>query len=258
MNLFSEIQAEMQNFFAKWLIRHQSINGFKRIYFIHIRKCGGTSLNKMFLALTDDPPDQLYQQLVDSPGHLLIKKHMVFVGWNKKLINRGNYFYAFSHLPLHELRLPPHTFTITCFRDPINRVISHYKMLLNYKLNKISHPCMNVEGEWLGNSFSDFLHRIPKEHLLNQLFMFSKNFDPDEAIENIKKSVHYFFFTEEFNKGVHDLNRLLNLHLEPLHEKRSKIRLEISNEDRTFLRHMLKKEYHMLKVLKGWSAEYSS
>jgi hypothetical protein len=34
-------------------------------------------------------------------------------------------------------------------------------MLIDYKVNEIKHPCMEVELEWLGNSFEDFIGRIP-------------------------------------------------------------------------------------------------
>lgn len=252
MKFLSSLQIEILRFWAKRYTKHQFLNGFKRIYFFHIRKCGGTSLNKMFLALSDNSPHQLYKQLVDAPGHMIISKNIVYVGWNKKLINKGDYFYAFSHLPLHKLQLPPKTFTITCFRDPVTRVISHYNMLLFYKYNNINHPCMKIEEKWLGNSFSDFLHNIPKKHLLNQLYMFSKNFDINEALRNIEKSVCYYFFTEEFTKGIIELNQVLDFKLVPLHERQSRQPLMICKKDKELLKDKLKKEYDMIKVLKRW------
>ena len=41
------------------------------------------------------------------------------------------------------------------------------------------------EGPWLGSSFSDFLDNIPREHLQNQIYMFSASFDLNEAFDNI-------------------------------------------------------------------------
>jgi len=79
------------------------------------------------------------------------------------LIEEGSYYYAFSHIPLHQLRLPKETFTITCFRDPIKRIISHYNMLVHYRDNNIYHSCMKIEGHWLGNSVLDFVERRPKK-----------------------------------------------------------------------------------------------
>src|SRR3989339_170706 len=164
---------------------------FKRIYFCHIRKVGGTSLNHSFLALCGDNK-KIYSRLVNSKKHYIKCGNKIFAGWSKELIEEGKYFYAFSHIPVHKLNLPPQTFIIGIIRNPIERVLSHYKMLLHFKEKKINHECMKVEGGWLGDSFSDFLDRVPRKDLLNQLYMFSENFNIDEAIINIKKCSHVF------------------------------------------------------------------
>jgi hypothetical protein len=100
-----------------------------RIYNYHIRKTGGTSLNHMLLGSDGEDPEENYKKLVSSPGNHLIEKGRGFVGWNKKSIEKGNYFCGFSHEPFYQLRLPPRTFTLTCFRDPFERIFSHYRML---------------------------------------------------------------------------------------------------------------------------------
>ena len=144
---------------------------YKRIYLFHIRKTGGTSLNQIFLGLGGEDGKDVYTKLAKTPNHRVKSDDQLFVGWNKKLIESGNYFYAFSHIPKHKLILPNNTFTITFLRDPVKRVISHYKMLYYYQVNSINHPCMKTEGAWLGECFQDFLERIPYEHLLNQLYI---------------------------------------------------------------------------------------
>src|SRR3989339_812075 len=125
---------------------------FKRIYFCHIRKVGGTSLNHSFLALCGDNK-KIYSRLVNSKKHYIKCGNKIFAGWSKELIEEGKYFYAFSHIPVHKLNLPPQTFIIGIIRNPIERVLSHYKMLLHFKEKKINHECMKVEGGWLGDSF---------------------------------------------------------------------------------------------------------
>ena len=100
-------------------------------------------------------------------------------------------YFAFSHMPYHEVAVPERTFTVTCLRDPSARLLSLYRMLMGYKANNVPHPCMKEQGKWLGNCFSDFLRNIPEEHLLNQLNMFSSECNVDEAFETIS-SLSYF------------------------------------------------------------------
>ncbi len=62
-------------------------------------------------------------------------------------------------------------------------------MLLAYKQSDSFRPDYEVEAQWLGDSFSDFLDNIPKEHLLSQLYMFSDVFSVDDAFDNITSSL---------------------------------------------------------------------
>ncbi len=220
------------------------------IYHYHIRKTGGTSINFAFLsnAATTDVND-FYQQLAQKKNNRLIANDHVFVGWNKRLIEGGKYFYAFSHTPVHELRLPKNAFTFTCLRDPARRVISHYKMLRYYQENNIAHPCMRVEGAWLGDSFDDFLKNIPKNHLMNQLYMFSKNYNIEEAEERIR-ACSYYFFMENMEQGIADLSARLNLKLPLSHQKKYDIELNINDPQLAHLKEKLAPEYHLLERLK--------
>ena len=106
------------------------LNGYDRMYLVHIRKTGGTSLNNMFLSVSGYDSQALYQELANRPTHRVIRNGLVFVGWDIASINRGLYFYAFSHHPFHKLSLPERTFTFSCLRDPMKRVVSHYNMLM--------------------------------------------------------------------------------------------------------------------------------
>ena len=221
------------------------IRGYRRLYLVHIRKTGGTSLNRAFLALSGEDAKELYSRLVKAPSHRVQSGNKVYVGWNAQHINRGNFFYAFSHVPLHRLNLPKGTFTLTCFRDPVKRVVSHYNMLMNYRINQVDHPCMATEGPWLGESFTDFLERIPREHLLRQLYMFSERFEVNEALDAIGRLSHCFF-TEHFDEGVTELKQKTGLCVEPLHVARTGYHSDIPAPRLARLRELLDREYLLL------------
>lgn len=234
-------------------IANYDLNGYRRVYHIHVRKSGGTSLNHMFLAFGQETDQNItmYKELAETKDHRLVRNGKVYVAWNNGLINQGNYFYAFSHLPLHLLKLPPHTFTVTILRDPLKRIISLYKMLVEYRDNKIDHPTMKIQGPWLGESFDDFLGRIPPEHLLRQLYMFSPTFDVNESFERITNCSH-FMFTEDFGTGIASLNSKLGIELQPIHIRQSQSAPSISEKQISRLRDMLAKEYELTTRLKEY------
>jgi hypothetical protein len=231
------------------LAESYEFNGYKRFYLVHIRKAGGTSLNYMFLSLSGEESSARYSQLSSIPDHRFVFNGLIYVGWNVNYINNGNYFYAFSHVPLHKLAIPKGTFTISCFRDPVKRVISHYNMLMHHHINKIDHPMMATEGKWIGESFDDFLRNIPKEHLTNQLYMFSKNCNIDEAVNNVRQLSHYFFI-DNFAAGIDGLNRKTGLNLKPIHTRKAKHESQISDHNLEKLREMLDEEYRFLDILR--------
>lgn len=234
-----------------WLrYRRQAAPFNQRIYLVHIRKTGGTSLNHMFLSLSGENPVAFYEQLGLAKHRRLFRNGKVFVGWHPRFISRGNFFYGFSHIPIHELSLPSDTFTIACFRDPVKRVVSHYNMLMDYKVNKIDNRCMETEGHLVSRDFSHFLDVLPKEQLLNQLYMFSPSFNVQEAVEEVCKLSH-FFFTEDFDSGIRILNKKLGFVLESIHIRRSGFQAEISDDELLRLREMLSSEYAFMEQLKS-------
>ena len=122
-------------------------------------------------------------------------------------------------------------------------------MLMDYQENNISHPCMAIEGQWLGNSFDDFICNLPKEHLLNQLYMFSASYNINEAVRNVKQLSHYFF-GDTFASGVDELNRKTGLSLKSIQIRKSGHHAEISSDTLSKLRDMLEDEYRFLDYLK--------
>lgn len=231
-------------------IAHYNIaDDYNRIYFFHIRKTAGTSLNNM-ICYYSSGDESLFDNLSRKRNHrLLAKNGKIYVGWNQHLIEEGNYYYAFSHIPKHFLNLPEKTFTITCLRDPAKRVISHYKMLLE-EPKKNKRKLINNEYKWLGKSFSDFLDNIPRNHLLNQLYTFSSKCDIQEAYDNIIQC-SYFFFTEEFNNGIANLSKVFGFNMSQMHRRKSNVEVDLTKSDLDRLMSLLKDEYLLIDRLKN-------
>ena len=262
MGILSRIKQEIiyalsagENARCKELCKDLAIAGrYKRVYFYHIRKCGGTSLTQAFLALSGSQPTQeLYDRLCKKPNYRLINGGKVYVGFNQKLLEEGNYFYGFSQIPLYELSLPPDTFTVVSLRDPVARVFSHYKMINELKMNKDKHPVLPVEGKWVGKNFSDFLERIPRRHLLRDVYMFSKTYDPQEAFENIAHC-SYYYFVEDLAEAMKEMSARLNTGLRPLHARKGGIKMPLPEAEYEQARRTLEPSYALMEKLKKYAS----
>ncbi|MBL8659272.1 MAG: sulfotransferase family 2 domain-containing protein [Rhodospirillales bacterium] len=228
--------------------------GVARVYHHHIRRTGGTSLNAAFYATGGaDFADK--EPLLASQGWM-VHGGRVFVAHNKFLIDRGAYFFARSHSPAHELRLPPRTFTVTILRDPVERVISHYNVLAEWERSDVSHPSRATEGPWLGASFSEFLTRIPREHLLRQLYTFSAGFSVDEAHAALSR-LDAVLMTEDYAAGLGALSARLGLDLAMFREKASVAGAPIGAGDLARLRELLEPEYALIARVKKGGNVYS-
>ena len=225
-----------------------TLGAYRRIYLYHIRKTGGTSLIQMFLRLSGADAGAAYRGMCAAPT----RRHRIgdkwYVGWDVPRIEQGAYFFAFSHTPAHGLRLPPHTYTVTCLRDQIQRVLSHYHMLRGYLADHVDHPCLQAEGRWATRGLADFSRRVEREHLLNQLYMFSPGFHIDEALENLSRC-SCVMLAEHFSQGVAAINRDLGLQLQPVHERKGSVREEIPQDALDDLRERLEPEYALLAQL---------
>ena len=151
----NKANVDLQGGKMKAISDQYDIAGYKRIYYFHVRKAGGTSLINMFLSLSGQDSTELLDGLRRTADHRILINGKIYTGWNARYIAGGHYYFEFSHIPFHKLRLPESTFTVTCFRDPVKRVVSHYNMLMGFLENNIKRPCLRVESKWLGAGFED-------------------------------------------------------------------------------------------------------
>ena len=156
---------------------------FHRIYHIHITRCG-CSLNKAFLKQVSDD-DSALEKLAQS--YRISFGGRPVVGWDKWLIEKGAFWYAFSHIPYDQLVLPESTFTFCLFRDPADRVISHWRAIKDSIESGTWHPGLSKQTGWIEGDFTDFLRKIPRKHLLNRSYMFDKNFDRRLALKKLSE-----------------------------------------------------------------------
>jgi len=189
-------------------------------YLYHIRKTGGRSIIHSFLALVANNPENFYERLARQPGHRLKKDGKIFVGWDITTLRRGDFFFAFSHEPAHSFTLPRQAYSITCLRDPLARLLSYYNYLMDIKQAVKENP-KHVHANmpdlaWAHDNQIKFLKNAPRRHLLNQLFMFSKQMQPKEAADSISK-IGLVLQTEKMAVGIEELSQLTKIQLQPLH-----------------------------------------
>jgi len=228
-----------------------------RIYNSHIRKCGGTSLNYKFLGSVCGQEEvdirQAYHHASRNGGTTVLNGY-VFTGWNLHRLNSGRYFYGWSHIPYHRLQLKERTFVITTFRDPVERVVSHYKMIRFYVDQGFNHPCMKSEAKWLGEkpSLLEFARNMPKEHLMSQLFHYSEEFSIQEAFDSIQ-SINYYCFAEELSDtGYKEISEALP-RIGSLPKNRVRESQHVSNLSESEIRgltDLLGQEYGLIDQLK--------
>jgi len=227
--------------------------GYDRIYHFHIRKTAGSSLNAAFRSLSSDLSEYEYDFL--NRNGWVAHDNYVYVSHNRFLIERGYYFAGDSHIPMHEIDVPANSFTVTILRDPAERVISHYRMLQHWRNKDVRHPARAVEDSFLGDKFSDFLKRIPREHLLRQIYMFSKNFSVDEALENLHK-VNFLMLTENYPEHLSCLGMFLGMPLKIFSKGSGRGPVTLSSGDRELLNKAVAPEYRLLELAGPLAGSY--
>jgi hypothetical protein len=128
-------------------------------------------------------------------------------------------------------------------------------MLKMFCETKTRRDVLRIEREWVRKTFGAFLDVIPPHHLMAQLRMFSADYDPQEALQNVAK-LDYFFHLEDFSAGLAELGKRIGPVLigKPmaLREKRimqSHAEFDGTQADRDRLHKMLEPEYEFWEGL---------
>lgn len=194
------------------------------VYHYHLMKTGGTSLNHAFCAeafapghaalrrLDDDvgesdPGRAVYRAVLRSPGGRLTLDRHVLVGFHKETIERGGFTFAFSHVPHHQLALPPGCLTVTVLRDPLDRIVSRFNHWYSlWRRGRLGHYQREDMAPLIEKGFGAFLDAAEPDELAHQLHFYSAEGDPFEALERLRR-VDVVLFTDRLGAGLEILNR---------------------------------------------------
>lgn len=222
---------------------------FARIYCYHIRKTAGTSLSRAFLALEGEDPGCVERRIASSFLRRTKSGRLVFCSGLTSTLESGEYFFGYSHIPAHQLRLPPNTFTLTVLRDPAARVLSYYRYLRAGDRDGVVFKVPEAERSLAAGGFSAFLELVDKRELLQQLSFFSPTLDVGEAVSQIRMC-DFVMRTETYAAGLARLSDVLGLPLGQRHDRiTGDTSFRPSSSELSKLRKLLEPEYELLAEL---------
>jgi hypothetical protein len=224
---------------------------FRRVYFFHVRKTAGTSFTKAVLGLGGEDPVQVETRF-RFPVNTARSGDYVFLRSSRPWLTRhGRYFFGYGHAPWWLVELPADTFTMTILRDPVARLLSYYRYLRDPSADRherFSPPA--VERQWAADGLEAFLDRVPRRHLLNQLWMFSRSGTAEEAAQRIRQCSLYFF-TESYDEGLAEFSRRFSLDLARRQDRRSSGGVQPTGTELALLRERLAPELELLELLRA-------
>lgn len=219
------------------------------IYFNHIRKTAGTSLISEVIQQLGMNPDLVLNEVYDKKTHRYLGGDGVVVGYNQRLLNHAAYDFGFSHLPLWSFKFTKKPFVFSVLREPVARLVSHFRMLAGMLERNESHVCLKDEGDWAKDGFDSFLEQVPRSHAEAQLFNFSESYSVDEAVKSANE-LNCLLFLESLPEDIERLSVKLGFEMSLRTRNKSSTQAEISEASLDRAREMLTDEIKFYNIMK--------
>lgn len=243
------------------LIRKQYIDRFvapqvkmwptRPIFFWHIPKCSGTSLNA---ALSEHFYRSKLQDVI--PGY----QYRPLIAYLAKEMHNEIPYFPSMHFGVDDICPNEAAFFFAVLRDPVRRCLSMYRQeMKNFrvaqkKFSRWHHyrvlprygAFWDYRKDW---TFKRWLQNIPEWLLLRQLSTFSKRHQVAEAVSKIARLDYYF--ARDFDLGSEamlfdKLGINYSEELVPRDLNSSDTRIEVPADGETILKGLLAKEYEMI------------
>jgi hypothetical protein len=201
------------------------------------------------MALGGEDPAVVHHRVLPDDPRATRSGPYVFVAADSRATAWGQWFFAFSHTPRWQLRLPPATFTVTVLRDPLARVVSLYRYLADDEGDLGMPLGARRWREDAQQGFGSFVDSLHPRNLKKQLNMFDPDMDPARAADAVRRT-DLWFFTESYGRGLAALNTRLRLSLGERTDRVSTTAWAPEPEDLARLRQLLEPEYELLERLR--------
>lgn len=222
------------------------ISNSKQFIFIHIHKCGGTSISKML------QPELEWPDFIT--GGTRYGEEMSEVWGNKWGLRKHATAMQVYNLVGSELWDKYYTFSFV--RHPFTRVVSlynftkkvidnqswrRYARFLTNKWNRDVWDWGSVQANLDSNSFSEYIRhpKLKNDPAFQLQFNFISNEEGDLMVDFVGKF-------EDFEKDVNKILENLGLKLSIPHKnKSSQTDINITDEDRNYIADLFKTDYEM-------------
>lgn len=236
------------------------MNDRKYVYHLHIRKTGGRSVHHAVFKLAGGDPVQTHKLLNQNSGRVLDVGGYKLCGWPRDLTLEFDYAYA--HHPLYRLQgVTNRLFMMCCLRDPVERFLSHWKMLRDYAEVRgayaTPHPGLEAELKYYNPDPVKFFHNLPMFDRLTQLHMFSETGNLEEASRAVSR-MRLILEIEDLGVGVQTLLKHFGQDANEIpHVGASTPSADIEQAATKVLRASFESEYRFLDAARSAPGHYS-